>query len=62
MDFYTDQDAQQTALDSLASMLDSGVPPEWIIGKVEEARTEYLCYRVLVEAGLLELEALPTEE
>lgn len=62
MDFYTDQDAQQTALDSLASMLDSGVPPEWIIGKVEEARTEYLCYRVLVEAGLLELEGLPTEE
>lgn len=61
MDFYADQEAQQQALDSLGAILDSGTPPEWIIARVEEARTEYLCYRVLAEAGLLELEEQPPE-
>lgn len=61
MDFYADQEAQQEALDALGALLDSGVPPEWVIAKVEEARTEYLCYRVLAEVGLLELEEQPSE-
>lgn len=56
MEFYQDEQAQQAALDSLGALLDDGVPAHWIVDRINEARMESLCHRVLLEVGLLSLE------
>ncbi len=34
--FYCDDEATQWAIDRLGDLLDAGVPPDWILGKMTE--------------------------